>query len=397
MRFSERMARLGTETAFEVLARARALEAQGRNVVHLEIGEPDFETPAHITDAGIHALATGATHYGPAPGLPELREAIAEDSTLRRGTRATPEMVVVTPGGKPILFFAILALVDPGDEVLYPNPGYPIYESMIRYIGGVPVPMRLVEERNFALDVDHAIGHINSRTRLIILNYPHNPTGAVIPEDGLRALAAAAVRHGVPVLADEIYGRILYEGRHVSISAMPGMEPLAIVLDGFSKTYAMTGWRIGYGVMPAPLAQAVAKLQTNASSCTATFTQHAGLAALRGSQKAVTLMVEEFRRRRDVMVEGLGRIPGVRCVRPAGAFYAFPNITGTGLSGRALADRLLAEAGVACLSGEAFGASGAGHIRLSFANSLANIEEALLRFRKLVGTTRPAALALAVR
>jgi aspartate/methionine/tyrosine aminotransferase len=384
MRLSERMARLGTETAFEVLVRARALEAQGRAIVHLEIGEPDFDTPPHITAAAIEALKGGATHYGPSAGIPELREAVAEDSTRRRGVKATPEMVVVTPGAKPIMFFVILALVDPGDEVLYPNPGFPIYESMIRYIGGVPVPVRLREEKGFDLDVDQLCDKLGPRTRLIILNYPHNPTGGVIPEAGLRAIADAAARHGVPVLSDEIYGRILYDTGHTSIAAMPGMEPLAIILDGFSKTYAMTGWRLGYGVMPAPMAQVVAKLQTNSTSCTATFSQRAGVAALRGDQSSVERMVAEFRRRRDAMVEGLCTVPGVQCARPSGAFYVFPNITRTGYSSRALADRLLEEAGVACLSGTAFGEFGEGHLRFSYANSMENIEEALRRMRGLL-------------
>jgi aspartate aminotransferase len=381
MKLSERLARLGTETAFEVLVRARALEAQGRSVVHLEIGEPDFDTPSHITDAAVEALKGGATHYGPAAGLPELRQAIAEESAARRGVRATPEMVVVTPGGKPVMFYVILALVDPGDEVLYPNPGFPIYESMIRYIGGVPVPVRLLEEKGYALDVDQLVSKIGPKTKLIVLNYPHNPTGGTIPEPGLRAIADAAVRHGVPVLADEIYSRILYDGRHVSIASMPGMEPLAIVLDGFSKTYAMTGWRLGYGIMPAPLAQVVAKLQTNAVSCTATFTQLAGVRALRGDQSSVDTMVAEFKRRRDAIVDGLRRIPGFKCPRPQGAFYVFPNITGTGFSAKPLADRLLDEAGVACLSGTAFGEWGEGHLRFSYANSLENIQEALKRIR----------------
>jgi aspartate/methionine/tyrosine aminotransferase len=390
MKFSERMARLGTETAFDVLVRARALEAQGRHVIHLEIGEPDFDTPSHVTEAAIEALRSGATHYGPAAGLPELRAAIAEDSTIRRGAPATPEMVVVTPGGKPIMFFVILALVDPGDEVLYPNPGYPIYESMIRYIGGVPVPVPFLEEKGFALDVDQLCRKVGPRTRLVILNHPHNPTGGTIPESGLRAIAEAASKHGVPVLADEIYSRILYEGEHRSIAAMPGMEPLAIVLDGFSKTYAMTGWRLGYGIMPPPLAQAVAKLQTNATSCTATFSQLAGVTALRADQSAVEAMVAEFRRRRDAFVEGLRRIRGIRCHLPQGAFYVFPNITGTGQTSRALADRLLAEAGVACLSGTAFGELGEGYLRFSYANSMENIEEALRRIGALLGTTSEA-------
>ena len=384
MKLSERLARLGTETAFDVLVRARALEAQGRSVIHLEIGEPDFNTPTPVVEAGIEALRGGATHYGPSAGLPELRQAIAEDSTARRGAKATPEMIVVTPGGKPIMFYLILALVDPGDEVLYPNPGYPIYESMIRYIGGVPVPVRLLEDRSFALDVDQLVSKVTPRTKLIILNYPHNPTGGTIPESSLRAIADVAAKHGVPVLADEIYSRILYEGKHVSIASMPGMEPLAIVLDGFSKTYAMTGWRLGYGIMPAPLAQVVAKLQTNAVSCTATFTQLAGVKALKGDQSAVNAMVAEFHRRRDAIVEGLRTIPGFKCPRPLGAFYVFPNITGTGHSSRTLADRLLEEAGVACLSGTAFGEWGEGHLRFSYAASMENIQEALRRIRALV-------------
>jgi len=385
VRLSQRMARLGTETAFEVLVRARALEAQGRSVIHLEIGEPDFDTPPHITEAAVKALHDGATHYGPAAGLPELREAVAEDSTRRRGARATPEMVVVTPGAKPIMFFVILALVDEGDEVLYPNPGFPIYESMIRYIGGTPVPVRLLEERDFVLDVAQLCDRVGPRTRLIILNHPHNPTGGIIPESGLRAIAEAAARHNVPVLSDEIYSRILYDAPHLSIASMPGMESLAIVLDGFSKTYAMTGWRLGYGIMPAPMAQVVAKLQTNATSCTATFSQLAGVQALRGDQSPVDAMVAEFRRRRDAIVDGLRAIPGFHCARPSGAFYVFPNIARTGYSSRALADKLLDEAGVACLSGTAFGEFGEGHLRFSYANSMENIEEALRRIASVVG------------
>jgi len=379
------MARLGTETAFEVAGRARALEAQGRNVIHLEIGEPDFDTPAHIVDAGVAALRGGATHYGPAAGIPELREAVAEDSTRRRGIKATPEMVVVTPGAKPIMFFVILALVDEGDEVLYPNPGFPIYESMIRYIGGIPVPVRLLEEKAFTLDVGQLCDRVGPKTRLIILNYPHNPTGGVIPESGLRAIAEVATRHNVPVLSDEIYARILYDGDHKSIAAIPGMESLAIVLDGFSKTYAMTGWRLGYGIMPAPMAQVVAKLQINATSCTSTFSQKAAVQALRGDQSPVEAMVAEFRRRRDVIVDGLRAIPGFTCVRPRGAFYVFPNITGTGYGSRALADKLLDPGGVACLGGTSFGEFGEGHLRFSFANSMENIQEALRRIASVVG------------
>ncbi|HUG54541.1 MAG TPA: pyridoxal phosphate-dependent aminotransferase [Vicinamibacteria bacterium] len=385
MRLSQRMARLGTETAFEVLVRARALEAQGRDVVHLEIGEPDFDTPAHITDAAVAALRGGATHYGPSAGLPELREAVAEDSTRRRGVRATPEMVVVTPGGKPIMFFVILALVDDGDEVLYPNPGFPIYESMIRYIGGVPVPVRLLEEKGFTLDVAQLCDRVGPKTRLIILNSPHNPPGGVIPEGGLRAIAEAAARHNVPVLSDEIYSRIVYDTEHRSIASLPGMESLAIVLDGFSKTYAMTGWRLGYGIMPAPMAQVVAKLQTNATSCTATFSQLAAVQAVRGDQSSVEAMVAEFRRRRDAIVDGLRAIPGFSCVRPRGAFYVFPNITRTGYSARTLADRLLDQAGVACLSGTAFGEFGEGHLRFSYATSMERIQEGLRRIPGALG------------
>ena len=384
MRLSQRMARLGTETAFEVLVRARALEAQGKNVVHLEIGEPDFDTPVHITESAVRALKGGGTHYGPSAGLPELRQAIAEDSSRRRGVRATPEMVVVTPGGKPIMFFVILALVDEGDEVLYPNPGFPIYESMIRYIGGNPVPVRLLEEKSFSLDVGQLCDKVGPRTRLIILNYPHNPTGGTIPESGLRAIADVAAKHGVPILSDEIYGRILYDGEHRSIASMPGMEPLAIILDGFSKTYAMTGWRLGYGIMPAPMAQVVAKLQTNSTSCTATFSQMAAVDALRGDQSSVERMVAEFRRRRDAIVDGLRQVRGFTCVRPQGAFYVFPNITRTGFSSRTIADRLLDEAGVACLSGTAFGEFGEGHLRFSYATSMENIEEALRRIKAWV-------------
>ncbi len=380
------MARLGTETAFEVLVRARALEAQGRNVVHLEIGEPDFDTPGHITEAAIAALRGGATHYGPSAGLPELRDAIAQDSTRRRGVRATPEMVVVTPGAKPILFFVILALVDEGDEVLYPNPGFPIYESMIRYIGGIPVPVRLLEEKAFTLDVGQLCDRVGPKTRLIILNYPHNPTGGIIPESGLRAIAEVAARYNVPVLSDEIYSRILYDTEHKSIAGMPGMESLAIVLDGFSKTYAMTGWRLGYGIMPAPMAQVVAKLQTNATSCTATFSQLAAVQALRGDQSSVDAMVAEFRRRRDAIVDGLRAIPGFTCARPKGAFYVFPNITRTGYGSKALADKLLDQGGVACLSGTALGEFGEGHLRFSYANSMENIQEALRRIASVVGS-----------
>src|SRR5512145_830404 len=382
MKLAAGMARLGTETAFEVLVRARALEAQGRSVVHLEIGEPDFDTPPHITDAAVAALHGGATHYGPSAGLPDLRQAVAEDSSARRGVRATPEMVVVTPGGKPIMFYVILALVDPGDEVLYPNPGFPIYESMIRFIGGVPVP--LLEEQGYALDVDQRVSKVTPRTKLVILNYPHNPTGGTIPESGLRAIAAAAAKHGVPVLSDEIYNRILYDGQHRSIAAMPGMEPLAIILDGFSKTYAMTGWRLGYGIMPEELAVHVTRLMTNSNSCTSSFSQRAALVALTGPQEPVDAMMAEFRRRRDIFVEGLNTIPGFRCAMPGGAFYAFPNVSQVSRSSKELADYLLQIGGVASLAGVDFGVYGEGYLRFSYANSQANLRKALERIADCV-------------
>jgi aspartate/methionine/tyrosine aminotransferase len=391
MQFARRMSRLGTETAFEVLVRAKALEATGRDVVHLEIGEPDFNTPANVVEAGRAALAAGHTHYTPAPGIPELREAIARDASARRGIAFDPADVVVTPGGKPIMFFTILALVDAGDEVIYPNPGFPIYESMIRFAGGRPVPIRMEESRDFSLDADQLCTLIGPRTRLVVLNSPHNPTGGALSRAALEAIADACRRHpDLIVLSDEIYSRMLYEGEHVSIAALPGMRERTVVLDGFSKIYAMTGWRLGYGLFPRELGQVVAKLMTNSNSCTATFTQMAGVEALTGPQDASVAMVQEFRRRRDVMVAGLNTVPGLTCRVPSGAFYAFPNITGTGLSSREVADLLLQEAGVAVLAGTAFGAFGEGYIRLSYANSLENIQKALDRMRATLGARRVA-------
>ncbi|HLZ20536.1 MAG TPA: pyridoxal phosphate-dependent aminotransferase [Ktedonobacterales bacterium] len=383
MKFAKRMGQLGTETAFEVLVRAKALEAQGRDVVHLEIGEPDFDTPAHITEAACEALRQGHTHYTPAPGIPELREAIAHDATERRGVAFDPADVVVTPGGKPIMFFAILALVDEGDEVIYPNPGFPIYESMIQFVGGTPIPMPIEEARDFSLDVDRLCDAIGPRTRLVILNSPHNPTGGVLSKTDLEAIAAAVLKYpDVLVLSDEIYSRMIYEGEPFSIAAVPGMHERTIVLDGFSKIYAMTGWRLGYGLFPHELAPAIARLMTNSNSCTAAFTQVAGVAALTGSQQPSEEMVAEFRRRRDLIVPGLNAIPGVTCRMPRGAFYVFPNITGTGRSSREVADLLLTEAGVATLAGTSFGAYGEGYIRLSYANSIENIHKALDRIRQ---------------
>src|SRR5215472_12133971 len=350
LKLAECMSRLGTESAFEVLVRARALEAVGREVVHLEIGEPDFPTAPHIVEAAAEALRNGWTHYGPSAGLPELRAAVAEDSGRRRGMTIDPSEVVITPGGKPVMFFAILALVEHDDEVIYPNPGFPIYESMINFTGGRAVPYGFREQHDFDVDEGEIIDKITDRTRLVILNSPHNPTGGVIPRESIAELARALAARDLFVLSDEIYSRLIYEGEHASIAQLPAMKERTIILDGFSKTYAMTGWRLGYGIMRADLAQKVAQLQTNATSCTASFTQIAGVAALRGDQSSVDHMRGEFRRRRKVIVEGLNAIPGFHCREPHGAFYAFPNVTGTGLASKPLADALLSKAGVAALS-----------------------------------------------
>jgi aspartate aminotransferase len=381
------MERLGTETAFSVLAKAKALEAGGREIIHLEIGEPDFGTPAHIVEAGCRALRDGHTHYTPTAGIPELREAIADDVARSRGIRVGPEQVVVTPGGKPIMFFAILALVDEGDEVLLPNPAFPIYESMVDFVGGKPVYVPLRQENGFRFDPDEFEAGLGERTKLVILNSPANPTGGVLTSDDMAMLAG--ILRGRPdayVLSDEIYSRLLYAGDFASIASEDGLGPGArtVILDGFSKTYAMTGWRLGYGVMPEPLAEEVAKLQVNSNSCTSAATQYAGLAALRGPQEAVGGMLAEFRARRDLIVNGLDELPGVECITPQGAFYAFPRITGTGYPADVLADLLLEEAGVACLSGTAFGRHGEGHLRLSYANSRENISRALDRMNELL-------------
>jgi len=378
------MGRLGTESAFEVLVRARELEAQGKQVIHLEIGEPDSATAPNIVEAGKRALEGGWTHYGPSAGLPELREAVAEDAGKRRGISVDPSEVVITPGGKPIMFFAMLALAEPGDEVLYPNPGFPIYASMINFVGAKAVPYPLVEESGFDIDVDEVLGKISGRTRLLILNSPQNPTGGVISRSKTAALAEALRTKNVMILSDEIYSRLIYEGDNTSIASFPGLRDKIILLDGFSKTYAMTGWRLGYGVMRPDLATHVARLMTNSSSCTASFTQIAGIEALRGDQSSVEAMLDEFRRRREVIVGGLNRIPGFRCRQPHGAFYAFPNIRETGRSSAALADALLNEAGVACLSGTAFGEWGEGYLRFSFANSVENLQKALDRIENWI-------------
>ena len=384
LELAERMGRLGTESAFEVLVRARELEARGKNIIHLEIGEPDFATAPNIVEAGIHALREGWTHYSPPAGLPALREAVAEDVATSRGIGVDPSEVVITPGAKPIMFFIILALIEPEDEVLYPNPGFPIYESMINFVGAKPVPYALPEEREFDLDPDELIGKITPRTRLVILNSPHNPTGGVSPRSTLERIAKAVGDSNIFVLSDEIYRRLIYEGEPASIAALPGMKEQTIILDGFSKTYAMTGWRLGYGVMRADLAQQVTLLMTNSNSCTASFIQMAGVEAISGDQSSVDRMREEFCRRREVIVTGLNRIPGFRCAQPHGAFYVFPNIQATGRDSRSLADAILKEAGVACLAGTAFGAWGEGHLRFSFANSVENIREALSRIESWV-------------
>jgi aspartate/methionine/tyrosine aminotransferase len=381
MRFAQRMQRLGTESAFEVLARAKALERQGRDIIHLEIGEPDFDTPAHIKDAAKQALDAGATHYGPSAGLPELREAIAKHVTETRGLPVSPDEVVVTPGAKPIMFFTILALVGAGDEVIYPNPGFPIYESVINFARGVPVPIPLREETGFGFDLELFEKRVSSKTRLIIINSPENPTGGVLDRGQIERIAAIAATRQIPVLADEIYRQFLYDGEFVSITTQPGLRDLVVLLDGFSKSYAMTGWRLGYGVMPAPLAEHVTRLMVNSASCTASFVQLAGIAALQGDQAPVGRMVAAFKRRRDLFVEGLNRLPGVRCALPRGAFYVFPNITGTRTPSSEVADRLLQEAGVAALSGTAFGEYGEGYLRFSYANSEANLRAALERMR----------------
>ena len=384
MNLAGRMAQLGTESAFEVLVKARNLEARGRDVVHLEIGEPDFDTPAHIVNAAQRALESGYTHYGPPVGLPELREAIADDVSRYRGISVNPDQVVVTPGAKPIMFYAILALAQPGDEVIYPDPGFPIYESVIRFAGARPVPIALREERAFSLDVNELAELITERTRLLIINSPQNPTSGIIPPGDLEAIAEIVVDKGIPVLADEIYSRILYEGEFHSISVYEGMQDQTIILDGFSKTYAMTGWRIGYGVMPRSLAEKFGLLMVNSNSCTASFTQRAALAALQGPQDNVHAMVAEFRRRRDIFVAGLREIPGIRCPLPGGAFYLFPNIADLGLSAQEFADYLLYEGNVAALSGHDFGACGEGHLRFSYANSVENIHKALKRIAECV-------------
>ncbi|HXM64991.1 MAG TPA: pyridoxal phosphate-dependent aminotransferase [Terriglobales bacterium] len=380
LRLAERMSRLGTETAFEVLNKARALERQGKDIVHLEIGEPDFDTPKDIVDAAVGALKAGWTHYGPSAGLPDLRQAIAEDVERSRGVKVTSDWVVVVPGGKPIIFFTILALADAGDEVIYPNPGFPIYESMIHYVGAKAVPIRLCEEKDFSLNVDELAHLITDRTKLIILNSPHNPTGGTLSKRDIENITEVIGDRNIMVLSDEIYSRLMFDGaRHYSIMSEPGFLERTILLDGFSKTYAMTGWRMGYGVMRPDLATHISRLMTNSTSCTASFTQIAGIEALRGDQTPVERMRAEFQARRDEVVAGLNQIKGFSCRVPKGAFYVFPNISKTGWKSKKLADALLEQAGVACLSGTAFGDYGEGYLRFSVANSSENLNKALGR------------------
>ena len=377
LRRADRMSRLGTETAFEVLNKARALERQGKEIIHLEIGEPDFDTPDNVIEAAVSALHQGWTHYGPSAGLPELRQTIADYVSRTRKVPVTSDEVVVVPGGKPIIFFTMLALIDAGYEVIYPNPGFPIYESMINYMGGRAVPIHLREERDFSLAVDELASLITDRTKLIILNSPQNPTGGVLNQQDIHDIADAIGDRNILVLSDEIYSRLLFEGEHFSIMSVAGFKDRTILLDGFSKTYAMTGWRMGYGVMRSDLATHVTRLMTNSNSCTASFTQIAGIEAIRGDQSSVDRMRDEFQRRRDVFVAGLNRIKGFSCRLPKGAFYVFPNITKTGWTSKMLADALLEQAGVACLSGTAFGEFGEGYLRFSVANSLENLQKAL--------------------
>ena len=383
-RLASRQQRLGTETAFETLAKAKKLEAQGKHIIHLEIGEPDFDTPDHIRQAAKDALDNGFTHYGPSAGQMELREAIARHQSERQGYDISPERVIVTPGGKPVMFFTMMALIERGDEAIYPNPGFPIYESMIEYMGGEAVSIPLKEEFNFSLDVEQLRSLVTDKTKLLIVNTPNNPCGSVIPKEDLQKIAELAVERDLVVLSDEIYKDMYYTGEHDSITQFPDMIDRTIILDGFSKSYAMTGWRLGYGVFPEWLVEPVTRLMTNSVSCTSVFSQMAAIAALEGPQDSVGTMMEEFTARRDLVVEGLNSLPGVTCRVPGGAFYAFPNISGTGLSSKDFADRALNEAGVALLAGTAFGDYGDGYIRISFANSRENLREGIERLRKML-------------
>jgi aspartate/methionine/tyrosine aminotransferase len=384
MQFAERMNHLGTESAFDVLAKAKQLEAKGRKIIHLEIGQPDFPTPINICEAAFRAMKDGYTGYGPAAGLLELREVVAEHISTTRGIEVHPDEVVVTPGAKPIIFFTLLALVNKGDEVIYPDPGFPIYESVINFVGAKGIPLPLREEVDFRFHIDDLVNAISERTRLLIINSPQNPTGGFLQKEELEVIAELANKHDFYVLSDEVYSRILYEGNHESIIRFPGMKQRTILVDGYSKTYSMTGWRLGYGVVPTPLVERFVRLTINSNSCTCSFTQIAGIEALKGSQDFVDRMVAEFKQRRDAVVEGLNAIAGITCLKPAGAFYVFPNVKQIPLSCEALADYLMEEAGVALLAGTAFGKFGDGYLRISYANSLENIQEALDRIQVAV-------------
>ncbi len=384
MHLSSRQSLLGTETAFEILARAKQLESKGRDIIHLEIGEPDFETPDHIKQAAWKALQDGYTHYGPSAGQPELREAVAKHQTEYQGYEISPNRILITPGAKPVMFFSIMALIEDGDEVICPNPGFPIYESVVRYVGGVPVPLPLREEERFSPSLAETQKLITDKTKMIVINSPNNPCGSSTPSEDLEQIARIAVNNNLVVLSDEIYKDMYYEGEQASISRFPGMKERTIILDGFSKSYAMTGWRLGYGVFPDWMLEAVTRLITNSVSCTSTFTQMAGIAALEGPKDFVASMMSEFRKRRELIVQGLNTLPGVSCLYPNGAFYAFPNISGTGLSSEEFADVALEKFGVALLSGTSFGEYGDSFIRISFANSLENLEDGLHRLETML-------------
>ena len=381
---ANRMNRLGTETAFEVLAKAKKLEAEGKDIIHLQIGEPDFNTPSNITEAGKKAIDDGYTGYNPSAGYDELKEQIKIYSKNIRSYEFDKDQVVITSGGKPIMFYTMLALINPGDEVLYPNPGFPIYESMINFVGGKAVPLKLEEKLGYNFDIDKVESLINENTKLIILNSPNNPCGSAIDAKSMSKLANILENKNITILSDEIYSQFLYEGSHSSISNHKNLSSKTIILDGFSKSYSMTGWRIGYGIFPKELVDPITKLVTNSNSCTASFTQIAAIEALKGSQESVNKMVTEFKTRRDLIVDGLNNIKNINCPNPSGAFYVFPNITKTGLSSESFANRLLEENGVATLSGESFGEEGKGYIRISFANSKDNISEALNRIEDFV-------------
>lgn len=381
---AERMKRLGTETAFEVLARAKAMEAEGREIIHLEIGEPDFDTPRNIIDAAVNSLKSGFTHYGPSAGLPDARKVFAEFITKDRGVEVKPDNIVITPGAKPILFFSILALVDAGDEVIYPNPGFPIYESVINFVGAKPVPIPLREEKAFSFDLEELRGLVNEKTKLMIINSPQNPTGGVLTTGDMKGIAELAEEYDSWILSDEVYSKMVYDGKHVSIYDYPEVADRVILLEGHSKTYAMTGWRLGYGTMPVPLAEQISKLQTNSNSCTASFTQMAGIEALTGPQDESKKMMAEFKARRDLIVDGLNKIKGFKCLKPKGSFYVFPNITGTGMKSKQLEEHLLDEAGVAGLSGTSFGKYGEGYLRFSYANSQENLRKALEKIQAVL-------------